>query len=80
MALNKLTKSALEALGEVCNEIVMADEVNRKQVKDFLECISHIIRDREVLRTAGTETATGLGIAGWYIDRWLDKWDKGKGE
>lgn len=72
MPLHKVTKTALEALGEICTNIVTADAVTPKQVEDFLECLCYIMDDREVKQGAG-DAATVFGIARWYIKRWVDK-------
>ena len=72
MSLNKITKTALEALGEVCQRIVQNDDCTGDDVKDFLECLVFIMRDRQVEKGAG-EAGIGFTLAGWYINRWLNK-------
>ena len=72
MSLNKITKTALEALGEVCNQMVKDDVVSPQQVRDFLDCICYIMKDMEVQEGAG-DAAKWLNIAEFFIRRWLKK-------
>lgn len=73
MSLNKITKTALEALAEVCIDMVKADGAAGEQVRDFLECVCYIIDDPDVQQGAGREAALGLTGAKWAIRRWLKK-------
>lgn len=79
MPLNRITRTALEGLGETCNQMVMDNAVSPQQVKDFLECICYIISDSEVREKAGPEAAAGLVAAKWAIERWVKKWQKKEG-
>ncbi len=72
MSLNKITRTALEALSETCNQMVQEDAVSPKQVQDFLDCICYIMKDMEVQRGAG-DAAMWLNTAEFFIRRWLKK-------
>ena len=72
MSLNKITKTALEALGEVCNQMVKEDAVSPQQVRDFLDCICYIMKDLQVQEGAD-DAAKWLSIAEFFIRRWLKK-------
>ncbi len=72
MSLNEITKTALEALGEVCGQMVKDDDVSPKQVQDFLDCICYIMKDMKVQEGAG-DAAKWLNIVEFFIRRWLKK-------
>ena len=72
MSLNKMTKTALEALGEVCSKMVKEDGCSPQQVQDFLDCICYIMKDTEVQKGAG-DFAMWLNTAEFFIRRWLKK-------
>ncbi len=72
MSLNKITRTALEALSETCNQIVQDDAVSPKQVRDFLDCLRYFMNDIEVQRGAG-DAAIWLNTAQFFISRWLKK-------
>lgn len=72
MSLNKITKTALEALGEVCSQMVKDDAASPQQVRDFLDCLCYVMKDSEVQRGAG-DAAMWLNTAEFFIRRWLKK-------
>ncbi len=72
MAINRMTKTALEALKETCQKIIDGGTATRVLVKEFLECICYIIDDDDVQKGAGS-MAPGLNMAKWAIRKWLNK-------
>lgn len=72
MPLNKITKTALEALGEVANQMVLNDEATSEQVYNFMDCLCYIMKDSEVQKGAG-DAAMWLNTAEFFIRRWLKK-------
>lgn len=76
MPLNKITKTALEALGETINQMVLDDDAKPQQVRDFLECLCFIMDDGNVVEAAG-DASVAFPLAKWYIRRWLKKQKEG---